>query len=174
PEELEAADGFEAIETPGDRAASEMKSRMSKHSIISVADAERTSINAEAERREYTGANIPKYLALRIVTIIILVVIGIALRDNFGDLQDFIGASAVTLCCIILPIVFYLKLKWTSTPLYEKAFGIIVVIACAVLGCYVTYNSGKNLFDEEATDPEILFPFCYPEHERAIYYIKST
>lgn len=171
PEDIEA-NNYVSVETPAE--GGEMKSRLSKQSFVSMADAERESITVEEERLEYRGGNVIKYIVLRLAVIVILVIIGIALRDNFGDLQDFIGASAVTLCCIILPIVFYLKLTWKTTPLYEKVFGIIVVIVCAVLGCYVTYNSGKNLFDEEETDPAILFPFCHPEHEREIYYIKST
>ncbi|GAB9472024.1 Amino acid/auxin permease, partial [Globisporangium polare] len=35
---------------------------------------------------------------------------------------------------------------------------------------YVTYTSGKNLFNPDKTDPEILFPFCDADHQRTIYF----
>ncbi|GAB9475963.1 Amino acid/auxin permease [Globisporangium polare] len=166
------ANNYESVQTPEIEGA-ELKSRLSKQSFVSVADAERESISEEEERENYRGHEL-KYITMRIAVIVILIVVGIALRHNFGDLQDFIGASAVTLCCIILPIVFYLKVQWNKTPIYEKVFGIVVILVCAVLGCYVTYNSGKGLINPDATDPAILFPFCHADHQRAIYYIKST
>uniref|UniRef100_K3WQZ5 Amino acid transporter transmembrane domain-containing protein n=1 Tax=Globisporangium ultimum (strain ATCC 200006 / CBS 805.95 / DAOM BR144) TaxID=431595 RepID=K3WQZ5_GLOUD len=168
PTDLEAVN-YEAAETPND-----IKSRVSKGSVVSVADIEKVSLDEEEESLEYRGANVIKYIVLRLTLIVILVVIAIVLRNDFADLQDFIGASAVTACCIILPVIFYLKVMWTKVPIYEKAFGIVIILVCTVLGCYVTYNSGKNLFNPDETDPEILFPFCHPDEERELYFNASA
>jgi vesicular inhibitory amino acid transporter len=162
--------GYQDIETPA--GGEEIKPRASKGSVVSMADIERVEENdgGEAEAREYRGANAIKYVILRVVVVAILVVASVALKDHFLDLQDFIGASAVTMSCIILPIVFYLKKLWNKIPMYEKIPAIIVVVVCFVLGCYVTYNSGKQLFNPDSTDPEILFPFCDADERRQIYY----
>uniref|UniRef100_K3WQZ7 Amino acid transporter transmembrane domain-containing protein n=2 Tax=Globisporangium ultimum (strain ATCC 200006 / CBS 805.95 / DAOM BR144) TaxID=431595 RepID=K3WQZ7_GLOUD len=166
-DEIEAID-YESANTP----VIHDKSRASKGSVVSMADIERVEENdgGEAEAREYRGANAIKYVILRVVVVAILVVASVALKDHFLDLQDFIGASAVTMSCIILPIVFYLKKLWNKIPMYEKIPAIIVVVVCFVLGCYVTYNSGKQLFNPDSTDPEILFPFCDADERRQIYY----
>ncbi|KAF1318441.1 Amino acid/auxin permease, partial [Globisporangium splendens] len=166
-EEFEAVD-YESANTP----VIHDKSRASKGSVVSMADIERVEENdgGEAEAREYRGANAIKYVILRLVVVAILVVASVALKDHFLDLQDFIGASAVTMSCIILPIVFYLKKLWNKIPMYEKIPALIVVVVCFVLGCYVTYLSGKQLFNPDSTDPEILFPFCHADEQRQIYY----
>jgi vesicular inhibitory amino acid transporter len=168
PEDIEAPYNYEAVETPSD--AAEAKTRVSKGSVVSMADIERLSLDVEEESREYRGANALKYVILRICVVVILVIASVLLRDHFLDLQDFIGASAVTVSCIILPIVFYLKKLWNKVPMYEKIPGIIVVVVCLVLGCYVTYLSGKNLFSPDEADPEIRFPFCHDDFKREIFW----
>jgi vesicular inhibitory amino acid transporter len=168
PEDIEAPYNYEAVETPSD--AAEAKTRVSKGSVVSMADIERLSLDVEEESREYRGANALKYVILRICVVVILVIASVLLRDHFLDLQDFIGASAVTVSCIILPIVFYLKKLWNKVPMYEKIPGIIVVVVCLVLGCYVTYLSGKNLFNPDSTDSEIHFPFCHDDFKREIFW----
>jgi vesicular inhibitory amino acid transporter len=167
PEDLEAFN-YESVNTPA--VGDEIKSRTSKHSVVSMADIEKVSLDVEEESLEYRGANAIKYVILRLCVVVALVIVSVVLRDDFLDLQDFIGASAVTMSCIILPIVFYLKKLWTKIPMYEKIPAVIVVVVCFVLGCYVTYLSGKNLFNPDETDPEILFPFCHPDEERQIYF----
>jgi len=53
-------------------------------------------------------------------------------------------------------------------PIYEKIPAIVVVVVCFVLGCYVTYTTGKELFAPSESDAE--FPFCDAEFENTIYY----
>ncbi|RLN76439.1 hypothetical protein BBJ28_00026868, partial [Nothophytophthora sp. Chile5] len=89
-------------------------------------------------------------------------------KDHFSDFADFVGASAITANCILLPIVFYLIKKWERVPMYEKVPAIAVVVVCFVLGCYTTYTSGKNLF--APTDSDTEFPFCTVEYENTVYY----
>ncbi|KUF86238.1 hypothetical protein AM588_10002378 [Phytophthora nicotianae] len=144
--------------------------RSSKMSYVSVADSEREfKEDPEAEVAEYRGGkNIVKYIALRVVIIVILVVLSIIFQDHFSDFADFVGASCITMNCILLPIVFYLMKAWRSIPLYERAAALIVTVVCFILGCYVTYSTGKSLFTP--TDDDTEFPYCGSEYENQIYY----
>ncbi|TYZ66015.1 hypothetical protein PybrP1_010406, partial [[Pythium] brassicae (nom. inval.)] len=163
---------YNSVETPGVDGGG-IKERASKGSVVSIADIEKESFDDEAEAREYRGANAFKYIVLRVVVIAVLVALSVALKDDFLDLTDFVGASAITVSCIILPIVFYLKKLWSKIPMYEKVPAILVVLVCCVLGVYVSYNTGKVLFgDPDTSAPP--FPFCAPEFETAIYYNASS
>jgi solute carrier family 32 (vesicular inhibitory amino acid transporter) len=157
---------YDAADTPAD----EIKIRNSKGSVVSMADIEKTHDNEEDESAEYKGHEL-KYIPMRIITVALMTAVSIALKKHFSDLQDFVGASCIALSCIILPIVFYFKKLWTTIPMWEKVLGSIVVVICFVLGCYVTYNTGKTLFnpdDVKPTDP--VFPFCHKEHQFEVYY----
>ncbi|KAG2788928.1 hypothetical protein Pcac1_g2158 [Phytophthora cactorum] len=143
--------------------------RRSKMSYVSVADAENPHFGDEdAETAEYHGANAIKYVLLRVGIIALLVILSIVLKDHFSDLSDFVGASCLSLNSIILPIVFLLKKCWSSIPMYEKIPALAVVIVCSILGCYVTYTSGKTLFSPTESDVE--FPYCDSEFENKVYY----
>ncbi|KAF1784534.1 Amino acid transporter, transmembrane domain [Phytophthora cactorum] len=143
--------------------------RRSKMSYVSVADAENPHFGDEdAETAEYRGANAIKYVLLRVGIIALLVILSIVLKDHFSDLSDFVGASCLSLNSIILPIVFLLKKCWSSIPMYEKIPALAVVIVCSILGCYVTYTSGKTLFSPTESDVE--FPYCDSEFENKVYY----
>ncbi|KAE8976061.1 hypothetical protein PR001_g25528 [Phytophthora rubi] len=124
--------------------------------------------NEEEEAAEYKGANVIKYIALRVAIVVILVVLAIVFKDHFSEFADFVGASCISMNCILLPIVFYLIKTWERVPVYEKAAAIVVVIVCSILGCYVTYTTGKALFSPSESDTE--FPFCDSEFENTIYY----
>ncbi|EGZ20170.1 hypothetical protein PHYSODRAFT_558658 [Phytophthora sojae] len=145
------------------------ENRRSKMSYVSVADSERVhKDNEEEEAAEYKGANVLKYVALRIAIVVVLVILAIVFKDHFSEFADFVGASCITMNCILLPIVFYLIKAWERVPVYEKAAAIVVVIVCFILGCYVTYTTGKALFSPTESDTE--FPFCDSEFENTIYY----
>ncbi|EGZ24471.1 hypothetical protein PHYSODRAFT_325587 [Phytophthora sojae] len=143
--------------------------RRSGMSYISVADAENPHFgDAEAEAAEYRGSNTIKYVLMRMAIIVVLVILSIVLKDHFSDLSDFVGASCISLNSIILPIVFLLKKCWNTIPMYEKVPAVIVVVICTILGCYVTYTSGKTLF--APTDSDVSFPYCDSEYENTVYY----
>ncbi|CAH0517687.1 unnamed protein product [Peronospora belbahrii] len=145
------------------------RNRRSKLSYVSVADSERVhKDNEEEEAAEYTGSNVFKYVALRVFIVAILVVLAIVFKDHFSEFADFVGASCITTNCILLPIIFYLIKTWDRVPMYEKIAAIMVVVVCFVLGCYVTYTTGKALFLPKENDVE--FPFCNAEYENTIYY----
>ena len=80
------------------------------------------------------------------------------LYDHFLDIADFIGASAMTLCCICLPFVFYLKVFWARVHWAEKAALLVVLLVCASLGCYVSYHALAALVTNASA--AVKFPFC--------------
>ncbi|KAE9267675.1 hypothetical protein PR003_g31700, partial [Phytophthora rubi] len=123
---------------------------------VNIAGFKFTALAPEAEASEYRGANAIKYVILRVVIIVILVIASVLLKDHFSDLSDFVGASGITVNSILLLIVFLLKKKWGVLPMWEKIPALIVVVVCFCLGCYVTYTSGKNLF--APSDDDTAFP----------------
>jgi solute carrier family 32 (vesicular inhibitory amino acid transporter) len=121
---------------------------------------------------DYKGSGtVAKYVLLRIIVVAVLVVVAIVLQDKFIDLSDFVGASCITCCAIVLPILFYQKKMGTRLPLYERILGFLVVVICTGLGAYVTYKTGKNLFAPGSGDG-YKFPFCEAEHRMTLYYTK--
>uniref|UniRef100_K3WR17 Amino acid transporter transmembrane domain-containing protein n=1 Tax=Globisporangium ultimum (strain ATCC 200006 / CBS 805.95 / DAOM BR144) TaxID=431595 RepID=K3WR17_GLOUD len=169
-EDIESSSHYEKVETP----SGDLLTRLSKGSVVSMADIEKVSLDEDEESLEYRGTNVIKYILLRIAVVVILVVASVLLKDHFLDLTDFIGASAVTMNSIVLPIMFYLKVLWNKVPVWEKVPALVVVAVCFVLGCYVTYTSGKQLFNPDETDPEILFPFCHADEQRQLYWNASA
>ncbi|KAG7387967.1 hypothetical protein PHYPSEUDO_013365 [Phytophthora pseudosyringae] len=169
PHDLENPASYMEAATPN--ATQEEPPRSSKMSYVSVADAENEhkGDTIEEEMAEYRGGmNTIKYVALRVVIIVILVVLSIIFKDHFSDFADFIGASCITVNCILLPIVFYLIKAWDRVPMYEKIPAIVVTVVCFVLGCYVTYTTGKSLF--APTDNDAEFPYCSATYENTVYY----
>ncbi|KAG7386251.1 hypothetical protein PHYBOEH_008755 [Phytophthora boehmeriae] len=159
---------YAAATTPG-KGATNGERRSSKMSYISNADAENPHYgDFEAEQAEYTGVNAIKYVVLRIAIIVVLVILSIIFQDDFTALVDFIGASCITLISIVLPVVFLLKKMWHSIPIYEKIPALCVVVVCSLLGCYVTYTSGKELFAPDHDDTP--FPYCGGEDENTVFY----
>jgi solute carrier family 32 (vesicular inhibitory amino acid transporter) len=166
-----AADDIEALQyAAADTPADEIKDRNSKGSVVSIADIEKTHDHDAEEAAEYKGHEL-KYIPMRLAVMTALVVASIALKDHFLDLADFVGASAISVSCITLPIIFYFKKCWTSIPAYEKIAGLLVVVVCLVLGTYVTIKTGKSLFTPGKPDPNApTFPFCHPEFQKNLYY----
>jgi len=137
-------------------------------SIVSVAEIE--CVNEEADINEYNAPGVyVKVALLRIILVALCVLVSVLLKDRFLDLQDFVGASSMSLCCMILPVVFYLKVFYTKMGFPEKAFAVIVILVVCFLGVYVSYTTGKTLFAPEDPDPAILFPYCPPEYQNMVY-----
>ncbi|KAE8993016.1 hypothetical protein PR001_g19979 [Phytophthora rubi] len=166
-DDVEAAISYDPTGTPimkGQRS-----SKRSMASVVSMADIEKDDeADEEAEAAGYRGPNSIKYVLLRIAIVALQVLASVLLKDHFSDLSDFVGSSAITMSCIILPIVFYLKRCWGRVPIYEKVPALLVVFVCFVLGCYVTYLSGKELFAPSESD--VNFPFCAPEYQDNVFY----
>ncbi|POM68382.1 Amino Acid/Auxin Permease (AAAP) Family [Phytophthora palmivora] len=171
-EDLENPNTYLQVSTPRDPAIKDSV-HSSRMSYVSVADAENVHRgNPEAEAAEYRGANAIKYVLMRVAIVVVLVIISILLKDDFTALADFVGASCITVNCILLPIVFYLKMSWGQVAMWEKVSGSIVVVVCFALGCYVSYTTGEELF--APSHDEVEFPYCAPEFENTVYYNASA
>ncbi|POM75068.1 Amino Acid/Auxin Permease (AAAP) Family [Phytophthora palmivora] len=130
-------------------------------------------VNYEDEMSEYRGKlNMLRYMFLRLCILAVLVVASIFLRDHFLDLVDFTGASAVTASSLVLPLLFYLKVFWNKLPAYERAGSVMIIAVCSVLGVYVMYYAGKNLFNPDSDS--VTFPYCSEEYQSDPYYVRNT
>ncbi|TYZ64836.1 hypothetical protein PybrP1_010985, partial [[Pythium] brassicae (nom. inval.)] len=165
--ESPAVTGYDKVATPQERAEKATELTRSQ-SLTSVADSEREHESDEALRAEYRGAGVVlKFVVLRIAIVALLLVCAIEFKDHFLDITDFVGASAITVGGILLPIAFYVKVFWHTTPLYAKLGALVAILVCATTGAYVTYLSGKALFtDAVASAP---FPFCPAEYREVVY-----
>lgn len=162
---------YQGVETPQEVVKRSSSAAWSVTSNKLLDGAEIDNDEADVESAEYKGAGVVlKYVGLRLVIIALLVILAIVLRSKFIDLSDFIGAFANTILCILIPIAFYLKKFGSAMPAYEKVAAVATFVICAGLGAYVTYKSGKNLIVTEHS--KVKFPFCKPEHQNEIYYVK--
>ncbi|KAJ0391568.1 hypothetical protein P43SY_010956 [Pythium insidiosum] len=139
-----------------------------KPSLVSLEADVQDTTEEEDEAAEYAGRAM-RYIPLRLVVISALTIISILLKDQFLDLADFVGASAISISCILLPIIFYFKKLWTTIPMWEKAAGSLVMVVCLVLSIYVSYKTGKNLFSPPTTQGPP-FPFCAGELKTKLFY----
>ncbi|KAE8969718.1 hypothetical protein PF011_g26693 [Phytophthora fragariae] len=131
------------------------------------------STSSDDDLSEYTGgANVLRYIGLRICMIVVLVVLSILLRDHFLDLVDFTGATAITMSSIILPLVFYLKVFWTKLPAWEKLLCVAIAAICTVAGFYGMIYAGKNLFNPDGDDAT--FPYCSADFQEEPYYVRNS
>ncbi|EEY64851.1 Amino Acid/Auxin Permease (AAAP) Family [Phytophthora infestans T30-4] len=122
---------------------------------------------------EYKGSvNVVRYVLVRIALIAILAVASILLKDHFLDLVDFTGATAITVCSLILPLIFYAKVFWRKIPMGEKAICITISTICGIVGCYVMIYAGKKLFNPD--DDGATFPYCSTEYQDEPYYIRNS
>ncbi|GAB9471249.1 Amino acid/auxin permease [Globisporangium polare] len=174
-DELDQADklSYVSVNTPSiyskSTTSADLEQNAAVRKLVTVQDTD--------ELAEYRGTrNVLRYVLLRTVLIALLVVASVALRTHFLALADFIGASAHSTSCLILPLVFYLKVCWKKIPLWERAIALFIIIVCIICGVYVTIQTGKELFrgTETATPETPVFPFCHVEHQFVSYFIKSN
>ncbi|KAJ8578448.1 hypothetical protein ON010_g761 [Phytophthora cinnamomi] len=87
---------------------------------------------------------------------------------RLSQCHDVTSPDDINIYPLIESAVVLLKKCWTTIPMYEKVPAVIVVVICTILGCYVTYTSGKTLF--APTDSDVSFPYCDTEYENTVYY----
>ncbi|RMX66990.1 hypothetical protein DD238_001637 [Peronospora effusa] len=159
---------FEIIDTPLKDHSIAIVDNMGQ-SVMPSTDAEYL-LSQKALLDEYHNSGsvvIAKYVTLRIIVVVVLLIIAIIFKDHFVDFTDFVGAWAVSMACIVLPIFFYLKVFWHQTPWYEKVLGTFIILICAALGGYVTYTTGKNLFLNIVSDKT--FQYCPSGYDLVVY-----
>jgi vesicular inhibitory amino acid transporter len=143
------------------------------HAQLSSRISAANTLIAEEDLSEYKGgANVLRYIVLRIALIVVLVILSILLRDHFLDLVDFTGATAITMSSLILPLVFYIKVFWTKIPAWEKLVCVAIATICTVAGFYVMIYAGKNLFNPDEEDAT--FPYCSVEFQEEPYYVRNS
>ncbi|KAE8968963.1 hypothetical protein PR003_g7017 [Phytophthora rubi] len=132
-----------------------------------------SATKSEEDLSEYKGSvNAIRYILVRIALIAILAVASILLKDKFIDLVDFTGATAITVCSLILPLIFYVKVFWRKIPVWEKAICITIATVCGIVGFYVMIYAGKNLFNPD--DSSATFPYCSAEYQDEPYYVRNS
>ncbi|KAE9133629.1 hypothetical protein PF005_g3362 [Phytophthora fragariae] len=130
-------------------------------------------ITEEQLREPYQGAkNKLRYITLRIAMIIIMVIIAVAAQDKFLDLEDFTGATAHTVNCMIMPVLIYMRVFWRKMPIHDKAASTAVLVICGLAGLYVMIHAGKNLFSP--SDDDTAFPYCDAEYQDEPYYVRNS
>ncbi|CAK4890158.1 unnamed protein product [Aphanomyces euteiches] len=117
----------------------------------------------------------PKVAALRIIVVAACVAIACSWKDHLSDLLDFAGASCISPCNMILPMLFYMKVEWKNINIAEKVWIAIAVVVCLALAVYDTIESGKVLFRSSTTQPNtwdnIKFSYCPAgsSYQRMVY-----
>ncbi|KAG4059411.1 hypothetical protein PC123_g5652 [Phytophthora cactorum] len=138
-----------------------------------ASDSLQDAVKYEDEFAEYRGKiNMLRYMFLRLSILALLVVASVFLRDNFLDLVDFTGASAVTASSLVLPLLFYLKVFWNKLPMYERIGSMVIIVVCSILGVYVMIYAGKNLFNLDSGTAT--FPYCSEEYQLDPYYVRNS
>ncbi|OWY90542.1 Amino Acid/Auxin Permease [Phytophthora megakarya] len=135
-------------------------SPMSQGIECNYTSASKAALNYEDEMSEYRGKlNMLRYIFLRLCILLLLVVMSVFLRDHFLDLVDFTTARG--------DVVF-----WTQLPVYERAGAVMIITVCTILGVYVMYYAGKNLFSPDSNGAT--FPYCSEEYQSDPYYMRNT
>ncbi|OQR88864.1 Amino Acid/Auxin Permease (AAAP) Family [Thraustotheca clavata] len=151
---------FNAMETP------EQDKNQVRSAMMSQRDEDLAHINEDYKK---SHAYI-RVAILRIVMVVIAVIVSVVLKDHFMDLQSFVGASSMALCCMILPLVFYFKTFSDTLPIWEKIFVVLVILITSFLAVYVSIDTGKTLFNPDSAGPNPpVFPFCSAEHAYVVY-----
>ncbi|ETP35732.1 hypothetical protein F442_16185 [Phytophthora nicotianae P10297] len=164
---------IEKLSTVADLSTPDLEYNVSNTPGVTLTAEQQRKEKEEEELSEYQGAGtVLRYVTLRLCIIAVLVAVSIGLRDKFLDLVDFTGASAITVCCLALPITFYLKVFWKELPAYERIVAILVIIICSIVGCYVMIYAGKNLFNPDTETAT--FPYCSVENQMEPYYVRNS
>ncbi|KAJ8537498.1 hypothetical protein ON010_g13100 [Phytophthora cinnamomi] len=130
-------------------------------------------ITEEQLREPYKGTkNKLRYITLRITIIIIMVIVAVAVQDKFLDLEDFTGATAHTVNCMLMPVLIYMRVFWRKMSILDKAASISVLVVCGLAGLYVMIHAGKNLVTP--SDDDTAFPYCDAEYQDEPYYIRNS
>ncbi|KAF0700057.1 Aste57867_9398 [Aphanomyces stellatus] len=118
-----------------------------------------------------------KIAILRIVIIAGAVAVAAAWKERLLDLLDFTGASCISLCCMILPIVFYLKHFGNTVSIPERIWAYLAIAMSLFLGVYVTYTTAGPLFNPPAAstaapkwdDPKFQYCPAASSYARIVY-----
>eukprot|EP00644_Phytophthora_capsici_P003925 jgi/Phyca11/15750/fgenesh1_pg.PHYCAscaffold_15_\ len=130
-------------------------------------------ITEDQLREPYRGAkNTIRYMTLRITIIVLMVIVSVAARKKFLDLEDFTGSTAHTVNCMIMPVLIYLRVFWNKMSVLDKVVSMLVMLVCGSVGCYVMIHAGKQLFTPSEDDTA--FPYCDVAFQDEPYYVYNS
>ncbi|KAH9110951.1 hypothetical protein AeMF1_014411 [Aphanomyces euteiches] len=158
---LEIEGGFQSVATPNNN------NEDVKMSTMTLADEDH-----DLDSKTYQAPGVyPKVAALRIIVVAACIAIACVWKDHLSDLLDFAGACCVSVCCMILPMLFYVKQFWRSLSKIELAWAITSIVVCTCLAVYETYENGKPLFNPKPSNPAIKFAYCPAgsSYQRMVY-----
>lgn len=86
---------------------------------------------------------------VRTVTVALQTVLAVLLQTSFTDVLSFIGATAVTVSCMIMPCLCYLKVYPINTETFvgkcDKWLCYAIIIVSFILGTYCTVVAAGNI-----------------------------
>ncbi|CAK4168800.1 unnamed protein product [Aphanomyces euteiches] len=158
---LEIEGGFQSVATPNNN------NEDVKMSTMTLAEEDH-----DLDSKTYQAPGVyPKVAALRIIVVAACIAVACVWKDHLSDLLDFAGACCVSVCCMILPMLFYVKQFWRSLSKIELAWAITSILVCTCLAVYETYENGKPLFNPKPSNPAIKFAYCPAgsSYQRMVY-----
>ncbi|ETW00439.1 hypothetical protein H310_07066 [Aphanomyces invadans] len=110
---------------------------------------------------------------IRTCIVAALTLVSVVLHDHFHELVDLVGASSVSLSCIVLPILCYLKVCHTDIGVVERSFCYFTITVCTILSVYVTAQSASKMLVARTAASDVVFPYC-PVPFQHFAYTNST
>ncbi|CAK4158610.1 unnamed protein product [Aphanomyces euteiches] len=160
---VEVEGGFQSVTTPNNDGT--------KMSTMTLADEDH-----DLDSKTYQAPGVyPKVATLRVIVVAACIAIACVWKNHLSDLLDFAGACCVSVCCMILPMMFYIKHFWSSISKIEIVWAITSIVVCACLAVYETYQNGKPLFNPQPSAPatwdSIKFAYCPAgsSYQRMVY-----
>ncbi|KAF0709277.1 Aste57867_6005 [Aphanomyces stellatus] len=140
-DQLEAA--YDHAETPAD-----VDAKISDDVVKTATDQDHHDMDSQTYRKPGVY---PKVAALRIVLVAATVAVACVWKNRLLDLVDFTGASCIAVCCMIMPMIFYLKHFGSKLSKLERVWAILAITMSLFLGGYETYQNAKPLFNPKAS-----------------------
>lgn len=86
---------------------------------------------------------------LRTATVALQTLLAVMLQSSFMDILSLIGSTAVTVSCMIMPCLCYLKLRPLATSSFmgwcDKGLCYVIIVSSSVLGAYCTFVAARNI-----------------------------
>ena len=80
----------------------------------------------------------------RLLVLCFIIFVAVSVPE-FGLVVGFIGSIRGTLIAIVLPICFYLRLKWRKISHTSKSFHLVILFVCSAFSIIGTYYSVKGM-----------------------------
>lgn len=105
----------------------------------------------------------PMKLGFRSSVVAIQIFVAILLREAFSDAADFIGATTITMCCIVFPLMFKVRMFGHEMHRLEKVLCLVMIILSSVFGLYTAYLKFVHIKDSITNGEYRLFSDSEPQ-----------